>query len=133
MRVHTAKSNTVHGKRLVKARVNTSRLKVARAIYDVIPSINSVINKKTAPKDFLDKFLPRELEIIRSVSRLCLFISNYDVIQIYHPNIVQTHEIITINQKVFIALEWAGRGDLLGYVRLKGAIKEPEVRVSKTP
>ena len=50
--------------------------------------------------------------------------------QIYHPNIVQTHEIITINQKVFIALEWAGRGDLLGYVRLKGAIKEPEVRVS---
>jgi len=70
-----------------------------------------VINKKTAPKDFLDKFLPRELEIIRSI---------------YHPNIVQTHEIITINQKVFIALEWAGRGDLLGYVRLKGAIKEPE-------
>ena len=51
---------------------------------------------------------------------------NFVAVQIYHPNIVQTHEIITINQKVFIALEWAGRGDLLGYVRLKGAIKEPE-------
>jgi len=70
-----------------------------------------VINKKTAPKDFLDKFLPRELDIIRKIT---------------HPNIVQTYEIITINHKVFIALEWAGRGDLLAYVRLKGAIKEPE-------
>jgi len=70
-----------------------------------------VINKKTAPKDFLEKFLPRELDIIRKIT---------------HPNIVQTYEIITINHKVFIALEWAGRGDLLAYVRLKGAIKEPE-------
>ena len=42
------------------------------------------------------------------------------MIQITHPNIVQTYEIITINHKVFIALEWAGRGDLLAYVRLKG-------------
>ena len=65
----------------------------------------SVINKKTAPKDFLEKFLPRELDIIRKIT---------------HPNIVQTYEIITINHKVFIALEWAGRGDLLAYVRLKG-------------
>ena len=41
---------------------------------------------------------------------------------------VQTFEIITINHKVFIALEWAGRGDLLAYVRLKGALKEPETQ-----
>merc|ERR1711937_842017 len=56
-----------------------------------------VINKKTAPKDFLEKFLPRELDIVRK-----------------------------INHKVYIALEWAGRGDLLAYVRLKGALKETE-------
>ena len=68
----------------------------------------SVINKKTAPKDFLEKFLPRELDIIRKIT---------------HPNIVQTYEIITINHKVFIALEWAGRGDLLAYVRLKGELQ----------
>ena len=44
--------------------------------------------------------------------------------QITHPNIVQTYEIITINHKVFIALEWAGRGDLLAYVRLKGKLDD---------
>jgi len=72
-----------------------------------------VINKKTAPKDFLEKFLPRELDIVRKIN---------------HPNVVQTFEIITINHKVYIALEWAGRGDLLAYVRLKGALKETETR-----
>ena len=41
---------------------------------------------------------------------------------------VQTFEIISINHKVYIALEWAGRGDLLGYVRLKGALREAETR-----
>ena len=38
-----------------------------------------VINKKTAPKDFLDKFLPRELEIIRSVSFAPFFIRFHTV------------------------------------------------------
>ena len=41
---------------------------------------------------------------------------------------VQTFEIISINHKVYIALEWAGRGDLLAYVRLKGALREGETR-----
>ncbi|CBY23229.1 unnamed protein product [Oikopleura dioica] len=72
-----------------------------------------IINKKTAPKDFLEKFLPRELEILRKV---------------HHPNVVQTFEIITINHKVFIALEWAGKGDLLAFVRLRGSLKENDCR-----
>lgn len=72
-----------------------------------------IINKKTAPKDFLDKFLPRELEVIQKLN---------------HKSIVAAYEIINIGQKVYISLEWAGHGDLLQYVRLKGNLKETEAR-----
>jgi len=72
-----------------------------------------IINRKTAPKDFLEKFLPRELEILQLLN---------------HKNIVRAYEIININTKTYISLEWAGHGDLLQYVRLKGALKESECR-----
>jgi len=72
-----------------------------------------IINKRTAPKDFLEKFLPRELEILQILN---------------HRNIVRAYEIIHINTKTYISLEWAGHGDLLQYVRLKGALKEAECR-----
>jgi len=72
-----------------------------------------IINKRTAPKDFLEKFLPRELEVLQCLN---------------HRNIVRAYEIIHINTKTYICLEWAGHGDLLQYVRLKGALKEQECR-----
>ena len=72
-----------------------------------------IINKRTAPKDFLEKFLPRELDILQILN---------------HRNIVRAYEIIHINTKTYISLEWAGHGDLLQYVRLKGALKESECR-----
>lgn len=72
-----------------------------------------IINTKTAPKDFLDKFLPRELDIIQILN---------------HKHIVRAYEIIQLGYKIYISLEWAGHGDLLQYVRLKGALKESECR-----
>lgn len=72
-----------------------------------------IINRRTAPKDFLEKFLPRELEIIQVLN---------------HKNIVRAYEIITIGSKIYISLEWAGHGDLLQFVRLKGALKESDCR-----
>lgn len=72
-----------------------------------------IINKKTAPKDFLEKFLPRELEVIQKLN---------------HKTIIAAYEIMHIGQKVYISLEWAGHGDLLQYVRLKGNLKESESR-----
>lgn len=70
-----------------------------------------IINKKTAPSDFKEKFLPRELEIIEKID---------------HPNIIRRYESFDLGGKVYICLEWAGHGDLLQHVRLKGPLKDPE-------
>ncbi|XP_060062894.1 testis-specific serine/threonine-protein kinase 1-like [Ylistrum balloti] len=76
-----------------------------------------IINKKKAPKDFREKFLPRELDIIQVVD---------------HPNVVKLYEIIEFNGKVFIMMEYAGHGDLLEYIKLRGALQEDRAQVMFT-
>ena len=44
-----------------------------------------IINQKKAPKDFLQKFLPRELEIMKTLK---------------HPNIVELYEVFSFGYKV---------------------------------
>ncbi|XP_074656263.1 testis-specific serine/threonine-protein kinase 1-like [Tubulanus polymorphus] len=73
-----------------------------------------VINRKKAPKDFQEKFLPRELDVLKKLS---------------HPHIVQMYEVMQFNSKVFIVMEMAGHGDLLEYIKLRGAIPEDKSRV----
>lgn len=68
-----------------------------------------VILLKKAPKDFLAKFLPREINI-------CVLLK--------HPNIVQTHDIINTPDKCVMLMEYASKGDLLSYCRLRGALAE---------
>ena len=72
-----------------------------------------IINKKTAPKDFLEKFLPREIEIMKKVK---------------HPNLIRLYELFQISNKLYFTLEWGGHGDLLQYIRLRGPINENETR-----
>ena len=72
-----------------------------------------IINKKTAPKDFLEKFLPREIEIMKKVR---------------HPNCIRLYELFQIANKLYFSLEWGGHGDLLQYIRLRGALPDPEAR-----
>ena len=45
-----------------------------------------IINRRKAPKDFQQKFLPRELEVMKSLD---------------HPNVVHLYEIMQIGGKVF--------------------------------
>jgi serine kinase len=68
-----------------------------------------IINKKKAPKDFQQKFLPRELDILKIL---------------HHPNVIELYEILQFNNKVYIMMEMAGHGDLLEYIKLRGAIPE---------
>ncbi len=62
-----------------------------------------IINKKKAPKDFLNKFLPRELDIY---------------LKLDHPNIIKIYEIIEISSKTFIFMELAEGGDLLEFIKV---------------
>lgn len=72
-----------------------------------------IINKKKAPKDFLLKFFPRELDIITKIS---------------HPNIIQTHSILQRGEKIFIFMRYAENGDLLDYLQAKKAIPELQTK-----
>ena len=46
-----------------------------------------IINRRKAPKDFRERFLPRELKVLRHV---------------HHPNIIRMHEILEYDYKVTI-------------------------------
>ncbi|NXW64094.1 TSSK1 kinase, partial [Eurystomus gularis] len=69
-----------------------------------------IIDKKRTPQDFLQNFLPREIEALRRLN---------------HPSIIKTYEIFeTSLGKVYIVMELAEKGDLLNYIKITGAMKE---------
>lgn len=73
-----------------------------------------IVNKKKAPRDFLDKFFPRELDILK---------------QLDCPYIIQTHSIMQRGTKIFIFMRHAENGDLLDYMKANGALSEAQSRV----
>ncbi|KAL3874242.1 hypothetical protein ACJMK2_037285 [Sinanodonta woodiana] len=73
-----------------------------------------IINKKKAPKDFREKFLPRELKCLAMID---------------HPNIVKMFEIMEFHHKVYIVMEHAGHGDLLEYIKLRGPIPDEKSKI----
>lgn len=73
-----------------------------------------VIDKKKASNDFILKFLPRELSIIRNLK---------------HPNIVGVMDIIDTDEVVYIFMNICERGDLLEYIRSKGPLPEYKAKM----
>jgi testis-specific serine kinase len=88
---------------------------VVTAFYDDKASGDPVelackyVDKRKAPKDFLDKFFPREIEVLTKIS---------------HPNIIGIHSILQSGNTVFIFMQWAENGDLLDFVKKHGAVSE---------
>ncbi|XP_067681470.1 testis-specific serine/threonine-protein kinase 3-like [Haliotis asinina] len=72
-----------------------------------------IINRKRAPKDFREKFLPRELQVLKVVD---------------HQNVIALYDILEIHHKLYIVMEHAGHGDLLEYIKLRGAQPEDQAR-----
>ncbi|XP_049888182.1 testis-specific serine/threonine-protein kinase 3-like [Pectinophora gossypiella] len=73
-----------------------------------------VIDTNTAPKDFVKKFLPREIEML---------------IKLSHPHLVHTHSIFQRRYKYFIFMRYMEHGDLLEHILQKGAVPEDQARI----
>ncbi|XP_022119324.1 testis-specific serine/threonine-protein kinase 1-like isoform X2 [Pieris rapae] len=73
-----------------------------------------IIDTNTAPKDFVKKFLPREIDML---------------IKLNHPHLVHTHSIFQRRYKYFIFMRYMEHGDLLEHVLQKGAVPEDQARI----
>ncbi|KAK3093684.1 hypothetical protein FSP39_018880 [Pinctada imbricata] len=72
-----------------------------------------IIDRKRTPKDFREKFLPRELKLH----------TNLD-----HPNVIKLFEIFEFHNRVYLIMEHAGHGDLLEYIKLRGALPDERAK-----
>ncbi|XP_047111819.1 testis-specific serine/threonine-protein kinase 3-like [Schistocerca piceifrons] len=70
---------------------------------------------RQAPKDFVARFLPRELEVLRAVT---------------HPHIVQIFDVVGFGSQIFIFMELCEKGDLLEHIRARrGPLSEQKARL----
>ncbi|KAL5253415.1 hypothetical protein ACHWQZ_G013261 [Mnemiopsis leidyi] len=60
-----------------------------------------IVSKKSAPKDYLSKFLPREIQCIHKLR---------------HKNIVRVLEILETERSMYIVMQEAEKGDLLDFI-----------------
>lgn len=72
-----------------------------------------IISKMQAPSDYLKKFLPREVEVVKGLK---------------HPNLIKFLQAIETTHRVYIIMEYAERGSLLDVIRKEGYIDEARAR-----
>ena len=72
-----------------------------------------VVNKRGASKDYLTKFLPREIDVMQKIS---------------HPYIIQVYQIYETEKQVFFLMDLAENGDLLEFINSRRFLPEHEAR-----
>ncbi|XP_078033887.1 testis-specific serine/threonine kinase [Augochlora pura] len=73
-----------------------------------------IFDKEKAPEDFLNKFFPRELEILTKIE---------------NPHLIQVHSILQRGPRVFIFMRYADNGDLLDFVLRNGVVPEQQSKL----
>lgn len=72
-----------------------------------------IVSKFTAPADYLKKFLPREIEVVKGLK---------------HPNLIRFLQAIETTHRVYIIMEYAENGSLLDIIRHDAYIDETRSR-----
>ncbi|CAG9861618.1 unnamed protein product [Phyllotreta striolata] len=72
-----------------------------------------IVSKFSAPADYLKKFLPREIEVVKGLR---------------HPNLIRFLQAIETTHRVYIVMEYAENGSLLDIIRKDGYIDETRSR-----
>lgn len=80
----------------------------------VVQRACKVIDTKKTKREYVTKFIPRELDIL---------------VKINHPYIIYVHGIFYRKAKYFIFMRFAENGDLLEFILKKGAVTEAQSRV----
>ncbi|XP_044060280.1 testis-specific serine/threonine-protein kinase 6 [Siniperca chuatsi] len=110
----------MNNKRFLESRGYTFKSNLGEGMYGKVVSAYStrlkrrvaikVIDQKKVNSSYLEKFLSREMEIIRSLN---------------HPNIVKTLDIFESHtSKVYVVMELCVKGDLLKLINVKGGLPE---------
>lgn len=73
-----------------------------------------IIDKEKSGEEFIKKFLPRELKILTNIE---------------HPNIVKVFNVLEVNKKVYVFMDYCKNGDLLEHLRNRGPMTEEETKV----
>ena len=68
-----------------------------------------IVDRDRAPKDYLDHFLPRELQIWSRMN---------------HPNLVKLLDYFEGSYRVYMVLEFVSGGDALAHIQKTGAVSE---------
>ena len=89
------------------------KVKCARSLKLKVEVAVKMISKKSAPKDILNKFLPREIEALRKVE---------------HKNTVKLYEVIHTNDYICLVMELAENGDLLDFINSRKYLSEKTAR-----
>ncbi|XP_071962493.1 testis-specific serine/threonine-protein kinase 3-like [Antedon mediterranea] len=88
-----------------------SRVRLAVVEKEMKTVAVKIIDRRKAPNDYQQNFLPRELEIITSLN---------------HENVVKTFKYFEENRNIYMVMEYVSGGDVLQYIQMrsKGPIRE---------
>lgn len=72
-----------------------------------------IIDKKTAPKDVVSKFLPREIEVLKAINQ---------------ENVVKLLDVVDTGDTMYLVMELATSGDLLDFINSRRYLSERMAR-----